>query len=355
MTQPIQQLRIIAEPKAFYRERYGSEIDKSENVAKRYIRAEDKNQFKLEYPTIEISGEWYDAIDRPYVRVASVTVPNESVSMACVHPYPLDTDDSSVVKDRSNNAIYFPITNGDFMSGRKSFLLTRRKLLQKELRSHSPFRVIDSNQRHIPCIANKQRSKQLIKLYQLWKSQLVFSLAKRVDDNVFNVFPGTSVLSQVMMDEMNQKRHEVTAAAASVVTTDDQDVKFVTCAPEKGNWAGGDNVLMVLTKLDRKKALHIYFDYVELNQKKNIRYEFVDMKTIAFQTPACLMVPNDQNRTVSIVAMQDETIIAKFNFLYLAPSILSTTNVCSSCHSIEFYGNPFLSGRATVSMKVLGT
>jgi len=42
------------------------------------------------------------------------------------------------------------------------------------------------------------------------------------------------------------------------------------------------------------------------------------MKTIAFQTPACLMVPNGQNRTVPIVAMQDEKVIAKFNFLYLA-------------------------------------
>ncbi|CAF4226306.1 unnamed protein product, partial [Rotaria sordida] len=53
MTEPIQQLQIIAEPKAFYRERYGSELDKSENVAKRYIRAAEENQFKLEYPTIE--------------------------------------------------------------------------------------------------------------------------------------------------------------------------------------------------------------------------------------------------------------------------------------------------------------
>ncbi len=53
MTLPTQQLRIIAEPKAFYRERYGSEHYKTGNRAQRYIRAED-NQFKLEYPTIEV-------------------------------------------------------------------------------------------------------------------------------------------------------------------------------------------------------------------------------------------------------------------------------------------------------------
>ena len=53
MTQPTQQLRIIAEPKAFYRDRYGSEHNKNGNRAQRYIRAED-NQFNLEYPTIEV-------------------------------------------------------------------------------------------------------------------------------------------------------------------------------------------------------------------------------------------------------------------------------------------------------------
>jgi hypothetical protein len=53
MTQPTQQLRIIAQPKAFYRERYGSEQYKAGNRVQRYIRAED-NQLKLEYPTIEV-------------------------------------------------------------------------------------------------------------------------------------------------------------------------------------------------------------------------------------------------------------------------------------------------------------
>jgi hypothetical protein len=49
--------------------------------------------------------------------------------------------------------------------------------------------------------------------------------------------------------------------AAPVVTTNDHDEKFAICAPEKGNWAGGDHVLMVLTKLDRKKRyfLSSYF------------------------------------------------------------------------------------------------
>ncbi|CAF1414885.1 unnamed protein product [Adineta steineri] len=55
MTQPSQQIRIIAQPKALYRERYGSEQCETGNRFQRYIRAED-NQLNLEYPTIESLG-----------------------------------------------------------------------------------------------------------------------------------------------------------------------------------------------------------------------------------------------------------------------------------------------------------
>ncbi|CAF0734623.1 unnamed protein product [Adineta steineri] len=52
MTQPTQPIRIIVQPKALYRERYGSEQNKTGKQVQRYIRAEE-NQLKLEYPTIE--------------------------------------------------------------------------------------------------------------------------------------------------------------------------------------------------------------------------------------------------------------------------------------------------------------
>ncbi|CAF1417055.1 unnamed protein product [Adineta steineri] len=52
MAQASHQLQIIAQPKALYRERYGTEKNKSGNRVQRYIRAED-NQLNLEYPTIE--------------------------------------------------------------------------------------------------------------------------------------------------------------------------------------------------------------------------------------------------------------------------------------------------------------
>ncbi|UJR12315.1 hypothetical protein I4U23_016492 [Adineta vaga] len=329
MTLSTQQIRIIAEPKASYRERYGSEQDKTGNRTQRYIRAECRNQFKLEYPTVEIPAGWRDTIHHPYIRVTSVTVSNEGVPTVCVHPYPIDSDGPNVWKDPANNALYFPITNEDFIKGRKSFLVTRKKLVQNELKLHGYLHIINSDQRHIPLITNKPLSRQLIKIYKLWKSQLIFSLTDYIDNNVFNIFPGSSVSSQVMSDESNQQRD--VDAATSVVTTNNPDKNFTICVPERGNWVGGDKVLMVLPKLDRKNAFHVYFDFSELNQKINIQYELVDMKTITFQTPACLLAPGDQSRTVPIITIQNEKVIGKFNFFYISPSILPTTNMCSTC------------------------
>ena len=44
-------ITIIAEPKASYRERYSSELDPMKNRAQRFIRTEEDNK-KHEYPTI---------------------------------------------------------------------------------------------------------------------------------------------------------------------------------------------------------------------------------------------------------------------------------------------------------------
>jgi hypothetical protein len=58
MALPTQQLRIIAEPKASYRERYESELGKAGNRGQRYIRAESTNRFNLEYPTVEVKNQY---------------------------------------------------------------------------------------------------------------------------------------------------------------------------------------------------------------------------------------------------------------------------------------------------------
>lgn len=48
-----------------------------------------------------------------------------------------------------------------------------------------------------------------------------------------------------------------TATDASEDTTHNQNEKLVKCAPETGNWAGGDKIFMMLHKLDTKKSISI--------------------------------------------------------------------------------------------------
>ncbi len=54
MAQPTEKLQIIAQPKALYRERYFSEIDPNKHRAQRFIRAENDDTSKHEYPTVQV-------------------------------------------------------------------------------------------------------------------------------------------------------------------------------------------------------------------------------------------------------------------------------------------------------------
>jgi len=56
MAHSMPRLRIIAEPKASYRERYICEGDRRRNRAQRFVRADD-NPDKLVYPTIQVTSK----------------------------------------------------------------------------------------------------------------------------------------------------------------------------------------------------------------------------------------------------------------------------------------------------------
>ena len=53
MARPVKQLQIIAQPRAFFRERYESERRNGKKLIQRYIMA-DSNESKLKYPTIKV-------------------------------------------------------------------------------------------------------------------------------------------------------------------------------------------------------------------------------------------------------------------------------------------------------------
>ncbi|CAF3947297.1 unnamed protein product [Rotaria sp. Silwood2] len=303
MAEFILTLIIIAQPKALHRERYFCEIDRSRNRSQRFIRAE-ANSDRLEYPTIEIPKQWDS--QRLYIRVTLVTVCSEQVPVTCVHPYPIDTSELNVIKDVAKNTLYFPISEEELNNGRKSFRIIRRKLTQQELRNYGQLSLLNTDEKDIRRTDDPYDVRRIIDVYQLGKSQLLFSIAELIDDHSLPViYDVTSVYS-----------HITTAITTASINNDES---FVRWAPKKGCWQGGDDILMVVPKLDKRKVCQVYFECLSSNEKSHINFEFVDMKTIAFKTPPCpIQAIEDENIVIPIVISQSGEEIARVNFMYQA-------------------------------------
>jgi len=107
-----------------------------------------------------------------------------------------------------------------------------------------------ADERDIQRINDPNDARKLIDLYQLGKSQLVFSLAELVYENQYPViYDATSLYSNIMN------------AITSTTSDDDLSIK---CVPQKGDWRGNDEILMVLPKIDRRKS-NLLFLFFKLN------------------------------------------------------------------------------------------
>ncbi|CAF2631998.1 unnamed protein product [Rotaria sp. Silwood2] len=327
MAQPSEKLQIIAQPKAFYRERYCSETDPRKNRAQRFIRADDETS-KHEYPTVQIPLKWRDSNRDLYIRVTLVTIFSEKAPVICIHPYTIDTTENDVFRDSHNNSLYFPITKDDVLCGHKNFRISRKKMVQHDLKSYGPLHLFDLNQTDIQRVMNSHDAKQIIETYQLWKSQLVFTIAERLYNDLFPVpIPSTSVTSQIMCDEASRREKPFINDTNYIAMLNDATIK---CTPRKGDWNGGDEILMTIPKLDKRRIFNIYFDYGSMGKLGDIKITFVDSKTIFFQTPPCQMSIAERNFTVPIIVTQNDLIIARVDFIYLMP-MTTTINLCSRC------------------------
>jgi hypothetical protein len=171
--------------------------------------------------------------------VTLVTILSERAPVVCIHPYAIDTQDNNVIQDSYNNSLYFSITNDEIFSGVKryqtifcfsrtdflffSFRISRKKMTQHDLRSYGAFRLFDLSKKNdkyiigfistsldrndVQRVMNIYDAKQIIETYQLWKSQLVFTIAERLDKTALPVpILPTSVTSQIMCDEASGRR-----------------------------------------------------------------------------------------------------------------------------------------------------
>lgn len=103
--------------------------------------------------------KWRDPNRDLYVRVTLVTS-SENIPVICIHPYAIDTHETDILRDSYNNSLYFPITKDEIRVGEKryrkilffsfnlmfdifSFRISRKKMIQHDLRSYGPFRLFD--------------------------------------------------------------------------------------------------------------------------------------------------------------------------------------------------------------------
>ncbi|CAF3395995.1 unnamed protein product [Rotaria socialis] len=309
-------LRIVAEPKSSHRERYLCEMDPSRNKSQRFIRA-DFNPENLDYPTIEIPKQW--ASDKLYIRVTLITVWSQEVPVICIHPYPIDTPESNVIKDPERNTLYFPISQEELSRGRKSFKISLRKLTQQELRNCTSLCLLNKDEKDIQRLSDPRDARKFIEVYQLGKSKLIFSMADRFQASVLPViYDTTSVYSQIM-----------TASTVSSTNEDDSVIRYV---PQTGQWQGGDEILMVIPKLDKRKTCKVYFENSSSNEKEQVNVEFVDLKTIAFTTPPCPLKMTDNGKIeIPITITQSGEEIARVSFCY------ESCDKCLNCNTAPLF------------------
>ncbi|CAF4091209.1 unnamed protein product, partial [Rotaria sp. Silwood2] len=340
-----EKLLIIAEPKAFYRDRYSCEVDPTKSRAQRFIRAED-NQLKYEYPTVKIPNKWCDPTRQIYIQVTSVTILNELVPYHCIHPYEIDTQENNVIKDPENNSLYFRINEDEFRKGEKSFQISRKKMIQNDLKKYGPLRLFSSsekifNNNHVlpsnflftldqpdtQRILNLEDAKSKITIYQLKKSQFIFTIAER-HPNVFLPIPmpHTSVESEIMIDTGNDGRD------LSMNSLRGKSNNPIKCIPQKGDWQGGDEIVIIMSKPIKRKVCSICFDFGLLGRHAVQEITHIDTKIILFQTPSYPIPPGDENIKVSVDIIENNLLLSSIDFYYMTP-IKTTINLCTYCHS----------------------
>ena len=50
-----------------------------------------------------------------------VTIISEAVPYACIHPYAIQTPEEDVINDPKQNALYFPITEAEYVQREKRY------------------------------------------------------------------------------------------------------------------------------------------------------------------------------------------------------------------------------------------
>ncbi|CAF1122288.1 unnamed protein product [Didymodactylos carnosus] len=342
---PSEQIQIIAQPEKEYHPRYRTDFNKEKRRALRYIRSDEKS---MEYPTIKIPSIYCNANLKLYIRVCLITVPNSKTSIQYIHPYSLDTPElpvDGVIRNSIDNAIYFKITQADIDSaGVKRFIrLMLVKSKQDILKLYGPLRAFRNLNENHALIENNQtciqNAKEMIKYYDLSKSQLVFTICQQQNDDSskFYSFPETSAYSEIMTEESEQDIQRKRAAKDEHVIC-----RVHKYAPKMGGCLGNDVILLFLTTRIDKNNLQIHFETSEWLAQVNNEDIDIEDRMISFKSPSYLNQNLNVPVSTEIILAQNQIVFQRLQFYYMPQNVLYANIYCKNCQISEAKYNSLL-------------
>ncbi|CAF1264788.1 unnamed protein product, partial [Adineta steineri] len=148
--------------------------------------------------------------------------------------------------------------------------------------------------------------------YQVKKSQLVFTIAERFDNNPIPVpMPYTSVISQIMTDIANDTQKSFMIHAA------DTFIETIQCIPQKADWKGGDQILIIMPYLIKQKEYSVVFDFGSCGKLPAYDIKPFDRKILSFRAPPCQLLPRNEDVKVSIIITENNVTFPPIDFYYV--------------------------------------
>ncbi|CAM2705369.1 unnamed protein product [Rotaria socialis] len=329
-------LTIIAQPYYRGKLRYRSDYDKCRN---RLGVLKNRNpQSSYHGPAICIPKCFLDSTVEHYIRVALVTIPYSKTNLRYFHPYDIENPREQQTKDTNNNSVWFSIQDEDRRSGVKSFPLLRIvKKIASDLKNITGLCVFDCQDHNLQnsSVPQCSPSKDLNKEYNLDRSQLAFTVGRKMADNgrdTIELFLESTVFSEEMVEGGDMESSIGSNIQLSTVELDPtvNKCQVYKYAPKHGFDVSNEDMVIFLTrKLEPKKfgELTITFECNWDDQRWSEPINNIDIKDrmISFKTPifpyAC-----DLPRPVDVILKQHNHVLATLKYYYF-----STFNSCSKC------------------------
>ncbi|CAF1022742.1 unnamed protein product [Adineta steineri] len=211
-------LKIVYELENIYRPRYKSDYFPQTGSARhpRYITDNKTNHFI----TLQLPSDYQYDLQYDYIRVALITTSIEGHGHY-YSPYKFQKDHNDInVPDENPMYIKIEANREDQSKMRLYLVLIKSKL--HHLNYVQPLKLFSDTTANIQNIIHEEilRPKELITKYQLDKSQIAFTLCKKLSDDSYTPYPDSTIISSIITEVPTSKKTNDVTANTSVSLLD---------------------------------------------------------------------------------------------------------------------------------------